>query len=155
MGRGWKRAGHPGTAPVPYPTDLSQNLKIGLPGGSVAATDRRTDRQFDRGVLRLFCVLSWRVFWMTMMNRAAPTAPPTVALTPLGAHVLDRLLCSQIKPHHQPRTLSEYLTKIARLGGYLARSKDPPAGNMVMWRGLSRLADIEIGFIVGVELVGN
>ena len=35
------------------------------------------------------------------------------------------------------------------------RSKDPPPGNMVMWRGLSRLIDIELGFIVGARLVGN
>lgn len=106
-------------------------------------------------LIAVFCILSWRVFWMTMMNRVAPTAPPTVALTPLEAHVLDRLPCGPTKPHHQPRTLSDYLMKIARLGGYLARSKDPPPGNMVMWRGLSRLTDIEIGFIAGVELVGN
>ncbi len=47
-------------------------------------------------------------------------------------------------PAHQ-RTLSVYLTKIARLGGYLARASDPPPGNIVMWRGLSRLTDIELG----------
>jgi hypothetical protein len=34
---------------------------------------------------------------------------------------------------------------IARLGGYLARANDPPPGNMVIWRGLSRLANIEFG----------
>jgi hypothetical protein len=31
------------------------------------------------------------------------------------------------------------------LGGYLARAKDPPPGNMVVWRGLTRLADILLG----------
>lgn len=44
-----------------------------------------------------------------------------------------------------------YLIKIARLGGYLARAKDPPPGNIVMWRGLSRLTDITLG----AELMGN
>ena len=44
-----------------------------------------------------------------------------------------------------PRTLSSYLTKVARLGGYMARAKDPPPGNAVMWRGLSRLTDIKLG----------
>jgi hypothetical protein len=51
--------------------------------------------------------------------------------------------------------LSSYLTKIARLGGYLARAKDPPPGNAVMWRGMSRLIDIELGFVMGAQLVGN
>ena len=48
------------------------------------------------------------------------------------------------------KTLSVYLIKIARLGGYLARASDPPPGNTVMWRGLSRLTDITLG----IELAG-
>jgi hypothetical protein len=51
--------------------------------------------------------------------------------------------------------LSHYLIKIARLGGYLARANDPPPGNTVMWRGLSRLTDIELGVIIGAKIVGN
>ena len=51
--------------------------------------------------------------------------------------------------------LSLYLTKLARLGGYLARAKDPPPGNTVMWRGMTRLTDIQLGFILGTQLVGN
>jgi len=51
--------------------------------------------------------------------------------------------------------LSHYLTKIACLGGYLARANDPPPGNTVIWRGLSRLTDIGLGAIVGAKIVGN
>jgi len=47
------------------------------------------------------------------------------------------------------------LTKLARLGGYLARASDPPPGNIVMWRGLARLTDIQIGVEIGAEDVGN
>ncbi|WFU40045.1 hypothetical protein QA640_38430 [Bradyrhizobium sp. CB82] len=46
------------------------------------------------------------------------------------------------------------LSKIARLGGYLARASDPPPGNTVMWRGLSRLTDIALGAMVGGEFCG-
>jgi len=52
-------------------------------------------------------------------------------------------------------TLSAYLIKVARLGGYLARTNDSPPGNMVMWRGLSRLTDIELGVTISAQLVGN
>jgi hypothetical protein len=45
--------------------------------------------------------------------------------------------------------LSHYLTKIARLGGYLTRANDSPHGSTVMWRGLSRLTDIALGAMVG------
>jgi hypothetical protein len=37
----------------------------------------------------------------------------------------------------------------------LARAKDPPPGNAVMWRGVSRLTDIELGLVIGAQLVGN
>jgi hypothetical protein len=37
------------------------------------------------------------------------------------------------------------------LGGYLARTHDPPPGNTVMWRGLTRLTDIELGYLIREE----
>lgn len=54
-----------------------------------------------------------------------------------------------------PKTLSHYLTKIAQLGGYLALASDLPPGNIVMWRGLSRPTDIELGFLLGAIVVRN
>jgi hypothetical protein len=114
-------------------------------------------RAAERSVnlIAVFCILSWRIFWMTMMNRVAPTAPPGVALTAVETHVLDLLLQDRPRGQRHPAVLSSYLTKIARLGGYLARAKDPPPGNAVMWRGMSRLTDIELGFVMGAQLVGN
>ncbi|CUX71611.1 hypothetical protein AGR6A_pTi0189 [Agrobacterium sp. NCPPB 925] len=41
-------------------------------------------------------------------------------------------------------SLNFYLTKLARLGGDLARTSDPPPGHTVVWRGLSRLTDIRL-----------
>jgi Transposase DNA-binding/Transposase DDE domain len=106
-------------------------------------------------LIAVFCILSWRIFWMTMMNRVAPGSSPLVALTRPEMHLLDALIPDNPPKRRPEATLSRYLTKIARLGGYLARTKDPPPGNMVMWRGLSRLTDIELGFLMGTQLVGN
>jgi hypothetical protein len=106
-------------------------------------------------LIAVFCILSWRVFWMTMINRAVPDASPNLALTDVEIRLLDQLVNDKAKQRSRRRSLSHYLIKIARLGGYLARSSDPPPGNMVMWRGLSRLTDIELGSIVGAKLVGN
>lgn len=103
-------------------------------------------------LIAIFCVLSWRIFWMTMLNRVAPTASPLVALTDVETQLLDTLLPEM--PKRRKAKLSTYLIKIARLGGYLARANDSPPGNMVIWRGLSRLTDIELGFLIGVELCG-
>ena len=103
----------------------------------------------------MFCILSWRVFWMTMINRAEPDLEPALVLTDIEITMLDRLIADPGHDHPAPRTLSLYITKIARLGGYLARAKDPPPGNIVMWRGLSRLNDITLGATLQAEIVGN
>ena len=57
--------------------------------------------------------------------------------------LLDRAVTGTV-PLDQS-TLAHYLNKIARLGGYLARAQDPPPGNMVMWRGITRLIHIRLG----------
>jgi hypothetical protein len=84
----------------------------------------------------------------------SPEVSPEVAFIELELWLLDEL--AQDKAKENPRNnLTAYLTKIARLGGYLARAHDPPPGNTVIWRGLSRLTDIQLGAIIGAQLVGN
>lgn len=102
-----------------------------------------------------FCILAWRIFWMTMINRSSPEAPPTTALTDIEVQLLDRLIQQKTTQPQSDRSLSTYIVKLARLGGYLARSGDPPPGPTVVWRGLSRLVDIELGFSLASQLVGN
>jgi hypothetical protein len=114
-------------------------------------------RTADRlaNLIAVFCLLSWRIFWLTMLNRVAPEASPLLALTPLEIDLLDRLVKDKGEASQRAKNLAAYLIKVARLGGYLARAKDAPPGHLVMWRGLSRLVDIELGFQIGAQLVGN
>ena len=105
-------------------------------------------------LIATFCIMSWRIFWMTMLNRSTAGASPKLALTPLEIELLDRLVKNRDARSSRRKTLPDYLTKIAQLGGYLARASDPPPGNMVMWRGLARLTDIELGFILGAKSCG-
>jgi hypothetical protein len=102
-----------------------------------------------------FCILAWRIFWMTMINRSSPEEPPATALTDIEIQLLDRLIQDKITQPQSNCSISTYIVKLARLGGYLARSGDPPPGSTVLWRGLSRLVDIELGFSLGSQLVGN
>lgn len=104
-------------------------------------------RTADRlaNLVALFCIVSWRVLWMTMMARAAPDADPTIAFTAMEISILDRLVTDRGNRRAKPGTLQLYLIKLSRLGGYLARTSDPPPGNTVVWRGLRRLVDIQIG----------
>jgi hypothetical protein len=103
-------------------------------------------------LIAVFCILSWRVFWMTMVGRSAPDAEPGLVLTDREVALLDHLVPDKAL---RPRTLALYLVKVARLGGYLARGSDPPPGNAVMWRGMSRLTDITLGSTLAAEHVGN
>src|ERR1700731_711293 len=126
-----------------------------LKSGCKAEESKLRTAQRPANLLSVFCILSWRVFWMTMLNRSAPLAPPDIALTEVEIGLLDHLVKDKDQKLLRRKKLSDYLTKIARLGGYLARTNDPPPGNTVMWRGLHRLTDIALGAMVGTEIVGN
>jgi len=126
-----------------------------LKSGCKAEDSRLRTAQRIVNLIAILCILAWRVYWLTMMNRVAPSGSPLAALTSLETRILDRLFKEKPGNHRAKPTLSFYLTKIARLGGYLARTKDPPPGNIVMWRGMSRLTDIELGFLQGADLVSN
>src|SRR3954447_23413847 len=56
-------------------------------------------------LIAVFCILSWRIFWMTMMNRIAPTASPTLALTTVEMRVLDLLIPDNTASRRRKATL--------------------------------------------------
>lgn len=125
-------------------------FKILKSGCKVEESKLRTADGLCR-LISIYSILSWRIFWMTMMNREAKQVSPKVALTNDEIKILDHLKPDRNKA---PRALSNYIVKIAKLGGYLARNSDPPPGNKVIWRGMEKLAMIQIGFELG-KLVGN
>ncbi len=89
-----------------------------------------------------------------MMNCVAPDAAPEVAFTPQEVRVLDQLVKNKNTSAPAEPSLATSLTKVARLGGYLARGSDPPPGNLVIWRGLAWLTNIALGFQLGVSSCG-
>jgi hypothetical protein len=91
---------------------------------------------------------------MTMLNRSTSDLPAGHVFSETERRLLDHLIPDHRPEHMEKPSLSFYITKLARLGGYLDRSGDSPPGNRVMWRGLSRLTDIELGFNAA-KLVGN
>ncbi|MCC8942290.1 hypothetical protein H8A99_39260 [Bradyrhizobium sp. Arg68] len=88
-------------------------------------------------LIAVFCIVSWRVFWMTMLNRSSPNALPQTALTDPEIRLLDRLVKGRGRLLSAKHALA--LCRIAPLGGFSARANDPPSENTVIWRGLSRL----------------
>ncbi len=106
-------------------------------------------------LLAIFCILSWRIFWLTMLHRTEPNGSPAMAFTSLEIELLDRLVADTGQSAKRKKTVSSYLVRLARLGGYLARASDPPPGNTVIWRGMARLTDIELGYLLASKDVGN
>ncbi|WP_200823058.1 hypothetical protein [Caballeronia catudaia] len=51
-------------------------------------------RSVDRlaNLISVFCIFSWRIFWLTMINRYAPDAPAQVALTRAEVELLDQVV---------------------------------------------------------------
>jgi len=126
-----------------------------LKSGCRAEDSRLRTAERLSNLISIYCILSWRIFWVTMLNRNDPATRPNEAFTDTEISVLDRLSPKTADPESAPRTLAHYTIQLAKLGGYLARKCDPPPGNMVMWRGLTRLTDIVLGMQLAAEVVGN
>jgi hypothetical protein len=126
-----------------------------LKSGCRAEDSRLRTAEPLTNLIAIYCIVSWRVFWMTMLNRADPDGDAELAFTGSEIEALDRLRPDNDSWASRPKTLSRYLTKLAKLGGYLARKNDLPPGNKVIWRGLTRLTDIVLGLRIARELVAN
>lgn len=103
-------------------------------------------------VLAIFCILAWRIYWMTMLRSATASAKPTLAFTPLEVDLLARAAAKSGRADPgQVLSLQECVVQLATLGGYLNRASDRPPGITVIWRGMARLTDIAFGY----ELAGG
>jgi Transposase Tn5 dimerisation domain len=98
-------------------------------------------------LIAVFCIIAWRVFWLTMVHRTNPKTPADAVFTETELKILNHLAGES--PKTLPQNVAHYLLIVAKLGGYLARKHDGPPGNMVMWRGLTRLTDIHLGVEIG------
>jgi len=92
--------------------------------------------------LATYCVVSWRLLWLTYEARKKPNAPCDVVLE---THEWQSLYCTIHKTHIPPSvppTLHQAVHWIARLGGFLGRRADGEPGVKTIWRGIMRLHDI-------------
>lgn len=72
-------------------------------------------------LVAIFWILSWRIFWITMLNRTSPNAPLQDAFTEVEQYLLDELVPNSTHRGH-PHGISDYIVKLARLGSHLARA---------------------------------
>lgn len=92
--------------------------------------------------LATYCIVAWRLLWLTYEARMNPDAPCD---TVLETHEWQALYCTihQSSTHpSQPPSLQQAVWWIAQLGGFLGRKHDGNPGVKTIWRGLRRLHDI-------------
>ena len=95
-----------------------------------------------KNCLAIDMVIAWRIFYLTMQGREAPDVPCTIYFLPQEWKALTTFIRRTTIAPEEPPSLNEAVRLLAKLGGYLGRSHDDPPGSEVLWRGLSRLADI-------------
>jgi transposase len=90
----------------------------------------------------LMSVVAYRLYWLTLYNRANPNRPYTDILY---THEMAALYTVIKKKKLNPKcniTVKEATIMIAKLGGFLNRVSDGNPGITVMWRGWQKLQDL-------------
>jgi len=130
--------------------------KILKSGCRIEACRLQTAQRLIRYVT-LCSVIAWRLYWLTQVNRTAPTAPATTILAPEEVETLRALSSRALPPSNSPLTTREAARLIAKLGGFLGRRHDGEPGITVMWRGWQRLSDLALmwSLVTERQLVGN
>ena len=130
--------------------DFSQGAQIRLPGRGLQRAHRRATGEPDRDDVHHSGMAL--VLWLTMVNRVSPDLPASLVFTETEIKLLEHLVPA--KEGSRKRTVGQFLIRLARLGGYLNRTRDAPPGNMVLWRGMARLTDIHLGYCLAKD-AGN
>jgi len=107
-----------------------------------------------RRLLALMSVVALRLLWMMYAARVDGDQPCTVAFSDAEWQVLHRHFDPGPLPDRPP-PLRQALRWTASLGGFIGRKRDGEPGVKVLWRGLTRLQDIVIGFLLLTQNVGN
>src|ERR1044071_116329 len=101
--------------------------KILKSGCRVEACRLQTAQRLIRYVT-LCSVIAWRLYWLTHINRTAPTTPATTILAPEEVAALQ-VLAGGVLPLPTPSlTTREAVRLIAKLGGFLGRRQDGEPG---------------------------
>jgi hypothetical protein len=130
--------------------------KVLKSGCRVEACRLQTAHRLIRYVT-LCSVIAWRLYWLTHINRTAPTAPATTILTLEEVTALQLSTSGALSPPASLLTVRAAVRLIAKLGGFLGRRRDGEPGITVLWRGWQRLSDLTLMWSLASEgkLMGN
>ncbi|MEW6233516.1 MAG: IS4 family transposase [Chloroflexota bacterium] len=96
--------------------------------------------------LAIDMIVAWRIHYLTTLGQKTPEVPCTVYFTDSEWKALTTFTNRTKKPPQTPPSLNESVRLLGKLGGHLGRVSDGHPGAEVLWRGMARLADIEIAY---------
>ncbi len=102
--------------------------------------------------LATYSIVAWRLLYITHLARLADDASCEIMLSPQEWQALYATIYHKSYPHSYPPTLGEAVGWIAKLGGFLGRKHDGFPGVKTLWRGLRRLDDIMMGWLLFNQL---
>jgi Domain of unknown function (DUF4338)/Transposase DNA-binding/Transposase Tn5 dimerisation domain len=108
-------------------------------------------RQLEQAHRLLNClaidlIVAWRIYHLTALGEQTPEVPCTIYFTDAEWKALCTFVSRTKMPPALPPSLNEAVRLLGQLGGHLGRNGDGHPGTEVLWRGMTRLADIGLAY---------
>jgi hypothetical protein len=97
--------------------------------------------RMDR-LLGVISVVGWRLLGLRDLAREQEDRDAQECLTEAEMRVIEHM----DEEVEEGDTAEEYLLGVARIGGYMDRSNDPPPGWQILWRGFSDVQKMAKGY---------
>lgn len=98
-----------------------------------------------KNCLAMYCIIAWRVQYLTYLNRTSPTLPCTAVFTTSEWKSVWKIVTKTDIPK-KPPLLSNFMPLLSQLGGYNNRPGERPFGPLPVWVGIRRMMDFAIAW---------
>ena len=119
--------------------------KVLKSGCGVEKAQLRTASRLKKYII-LKSIVAWRLFWLSRQYKKCANKSCLTVLSHEEWTILYRKTFKTNQLPNMPPTVGEVFVWIAKLGGYIDRSSDPPPGMISLWKGWQRLMDILVDF---------
>ena len=121
---------------------IEDYFRILKSGCKVEELQHHSAERLERAIA-IKMVVGWRIQLMVRLGREVPELPAEVLFSDIELRVLATFARSRsLAP---PQHLGEAVELLARLGGWLGRTRDPP-GAQLLWHGYTQLAAMSFAF---------
>lgn len=91
-------------------------------------------------------IVAWRIYYLTSQGEETANVPCSVYFSDSEWKALTTFVNRTKTPPSTPPSLNEAVRLLGKLGGHLGRNGDGHPGCEMLWRGMARLADVEVAY---------